>query len=174
MKKTLVVLMTLAAVLVGCKSDDAIQDPAPIDNIAGGGGGTTNPPGGGTGFSDDPMKNPKHKDYALLQQKTIYFDYDSDAIKQEYVPVVEAHARYLSGRPQAKLLVQGNADDRGSREYNLALGQRRADAIKSRLSLLGARGDQVESVSLGEEKPACSEPTESCYGQNRRGDLNYR
>jgi peptidoglycan-associated lipoprotein len=172
MRKILFALMVVAAALVGCKSDPEIKDPAPIGTLDGTGTKTD------TGTRDtrmdgDPLTNPNHKDYVILQKRSIFFDYDSDAIKAEYVPVVEAHARYLVSRPERKVLVQGHADDRGSREYNLALGQRRADAIKSRLSLLGAKPAQVEAVSLGEEKPACSEPSENCYGQNRRGDLVY-
>jgi peptidoglycan-associated lipoprotein len=72
-----------------------------------------------------------------------------------------------------KMLIQGNADERGSREYNLALGQKRSDAVKKALQLLGAREDQLESVSLGEEKPVCTELTEPCWAQNRRGDMLY-
>ena len=173
MKKILVALLVASAVLAGCKSDPEL-DAAPIDQIKPGDGGTA----GGTNDRDralgtDPLNDPSHKDYKLLQQRSIYFDYDSDAIKAEYVPVVEAHARFLTSRNARKVLIQGHADDRGSREYNLALGQRRADAIKSRLTLLGVRGDLVESVSLGEEKPSCSDASENCYGQNRRGDLSY-
>jgi peptidoglycan-associated lipoprotein len=87
--------------------------------------------------------------------------------------LVQAHAKYLSGNRNARALVQGNADDRGSREYNLALGQRRAEAVKRMLVLLGAQDSQVEAVSLGEEKPRCEDKSEACYAQNRRGDLLY-
>jgi peptidoglycan-associated lipoprotein len=72
-----------------------------------------------------------------------------------------------------KMLIQGNADERGSREYNLALGQKRAEAVRKALALLGAREDQLEAVSLGEEKPACTESDEDCWGKNRRGDMLY-
>jgi peptidoglycan-associated lipoprotein len=87
--------------------------------------------------------------------------------------VVTAHARYLQTNSSARMRIQGHADERGSREYNLALGQRRAEAVKQMLQLLGARPDQIESVSLGEEKPRCSDSTESCWAQNRRGDIGY-
>jgi peptidoglycan-associated lipoprotein len=87
---------------------------------------------------------------------------------------VTAHARYLQQNPAAKMRVEGNADDRGSREYNLALGQRRADAVKQMLQLSGAQAAQVESVSFGEEKPRCTEAAESCWSQNRRGDIVYQ
>ena len=84
-----------------------------------------------------------------------------------------AHAKFLAGRSQFKILIQGNTDDRGSREYNLALGQKRADAIKKMLTLLGAREEQVESVSLGEEKPKNEGQNETAWAENRRGDMLY-
>jgi peptidoglycan-associated lipoprotein len=105
--------------------------------------------------------------------RTIYFDYDKFDIKDEYRPVVESHAKYLRENPGAKMLIQGNADERGSREYNVGLGQRRSDSVRRMLMLLGAREAQIEAVSLGEEKPACSEHTEECWAKNRRGDILY-
>lgn len=87
--------------------------------------------------------------------------------------MLEAHARYLAQNGTRRMLIQGNADDRGSREYNIGLGQRRADAVKRTLVLMGAGEVQIESVSLGEEKPRCTDQTEECWAQNRRGDLLY-
>jgi peptidoglycan-associated lipoprotein len=122
----------------------------------------------------DPSKDPRLKDPAnILSKRSIFFDFDSDAIKPEFVPLVEAHAAFLRQYKNAKMLIQGNTDDRGSREYNLGLGQRRADAIKRRLVLLGGTESQIESVSLGEEKPACTLQTEECWARNRRGDILY-
>jgi flagellar motor protein MotB len=83
------------------------------------------------------------------------------------------HAKFLRENPSAKMLIQGNADERGSREYNVGLGQRRSDTVKKMLTLLGAREEQIESVSLGEEKPMCGEHTEGCWAKNRRGDMLY-
>ena len=108
-----------------------------------------------------------------LSKRGIYFDYDQYVVKDEFKPTIEAHAKFLVANPQFKVLIQGNADERGSREYNLALGQRRADALKKRLVLLGAQDAQIESVSLGEEKPVCTDQTEECYAKNRRGDMLY-
>jgi peptidoglycan-associated lipoprotein len=85
--------------------------------------------------------------------------------------MLEAHAKYLSNNPNARMLVQGNTDERGGREYNLSLGQRRAEAVKKVLVLMGAKDVQIESVSLGEEKPRCEERTDACFGQNRRSDI---
>jgi len=108
-----------------------------------------------------------------LSKRSVYFDYDSYVVKGEYQALLGHHARFLAANGQMKMLIQGNADERGSREYNLALGQKRAEAVKRALMLLGAREDQLEAVSLGEEKPVCMESTESCWAQNRRGDMLY-
>jgi len=94
-----------------------------------------------------------------------------DDTEDEYRPMVEAHARYLRDNPKAKMLIQGNADERGSREYNLGLGQRRSDGVKRMLLLLGVKEAQIESVSLGEEKPKSEAHDESAWSQNRRSDM---
>jgi len=109
----------------------------------------------------------------ILSKRQIFFDYDKYDVKDEYRPLIEAHAKYLRDNPGAKMLIQGNADERGSREYNVALGQKRSDNVKKMLILLGARDAQLESVSLGEEKPACAEHSEGCWAKNRRGDMLY-
>lgn len=120
-------------------------------------------------FSVAALKDPK----SILSKRSVYFDFDSFVVKDEFKPLIEAHAKFLVNNPKFKMLIQGNADERGSREYNLALGQKRADAVKKALQLLGAREDQIESVSLGEEKPVCTEQTEECWAKNRRGDVLY-
>ena len=109
----------------------------------------------------------------VLSKRSVFFDYDSYVIKDEFKSLVEAHAKFLVANPKVKMLIQGNADERGSREYNLALGQKRAEALKKMLLLLGAQEEQVESVSLGEEKPRCSEASEACWSKNRRDDMLY-
>jgi peptidoglycan-associated lipoprotein len=109
----------------------------------------------------------------ILSKRTIFFDYDKFDVKDEYRGLVEAHARYLRDNPGAKMLIQGNADERGSREYNVGLGQRRSDNVKKMLMLLGAKEAQIESVSLGEEKPMCVDHSEDCWSKNRRGDILY-
>jgi len=115
------------------------------------------------------LKDPK----SILSKRSVLFDYDSYVIKNEYRPLVESHAKFLVAHPKMKMLIQGNTDERGSREYNLALGQKRADAVKKALSLLGVSEAQLESVSLGEEKPSCSDASEACWSANRRGDMLY-
>ena len=110
---------------------------------------------------------------SLLSKRSIYFDYDRFDIKEQYRPVLLAHARYLREHPEARVLIQGNADERGSREYNLALGQKRSHSVRRILVLLGANEAQIEAVSVGEEKPLCTEYGEPCWSKNRRGDILY-
>jgi len=121
-------------------------------------------------FTGSPLKDPNN----ILSRRSIFFDFDSNLVKDEFKPVVTAHARYLQQHPEAKMRIEGNADERGSREYNLALGQRRSDAVKEMMRILGAKADQVETVSFGEEKPRCTESAESCWSQNRRADIVYQ
>ena len=121
-------------------------------------------------LAGDPLKDPGN----ILSKRTVLFDYDSDLIKDEYKPVVAAHARYLQQNRSAKMRIEGNADERGSREYNLALGQRRANAVRQMMQLLGIQAGQVETVSYGEEKPRCTGRDEGCWAQNRRGDIVYQ
>ena len=106
--------------------------------------------------------------------KVIYFDYDSFAIKPEFQGAVEAHARYLAANRARKLAVEGHTDDRGGREYNLALGQKRAEAVRRALGLLGVTDTQVEAVSFGKEKPADTGSDEAAFAKNRRAEMNYQ
>ena len=108
-----------------------------------------------------------------LGKRSVYYDLDKYDIKDEYRPVLQAHGKYLAEHRSAKMLVQGNCDERGSREYNIALGQRRSEGVKRMLVLMGASDSQVEPVSLGEEKPRCTEHAEGCWSQNRRSDMLY-
>ena len=110
---------------------------------------------------------------AVLAQPSVYYDYDAYVVKAEYEPVLEAHAALLRSRPDLQLNVEGNCDERGSREYNIALGQRRADAVKRSLVLLGVSAQQISTVSFGSEKPKFVGDTEEQLAQNRRSDLVY-
>ena len=103
--------------------------------------------------------------------RTVYFDYDSYAVKDEFRPVIEANAKALVANPSLRMVAQGNTDGRGSSEYNLALGQRRAEAVVRSLTLLGAKPTQLEAVSFGKERPAVSGDSEDAYAQNRRVEL---
>lgn len=109
-----------------------------------------------------------------LSQRSIYFDVDKYEVKGEYQALVAAHAKFLVANRGFKVLIQGNTDETGSREYNLSLGQKRADAVKRALILLGAQENQVESVSLGEEKPRNPGRDEAAFAENRRADVLYR
>src|SRR5574340_78889 len=118
----------------------------------------------------DPLKDPAN----ILSKRSIYFDYDSSAVKNEHKPLVEAHAKYVASHPGAHVTLQGNCDERGSREYNLALGQRRAEAVKKMMAVLGVADKQMEAVSLGEEKPWAPGHDEASWTQNRRVDIVYQ
>ena len=117
----------------------------------------------------DPRKDPA----SPLSKRSIYFDFDSFVVKDEYRPVLEAHAGYLLARRDARVILQGNADERGSREYNLALGQKRAEAVRKALAVLGVNDAQMEAISFGEEKPRNEADTEAAYAENRRTDVVY-
>ena len=107
-------------------------------------------------------------------QRSVYFDFDKYEVRDEFKGLVADHGKFLVPRKDAKMLIQGNADERGSREYNLALGQRRADAVKKSLLLQGVKEEQVESVSLGEEKPKATGHDEAAWAENRRADMLYK
>ena len=107
-------------------------------------------------------------------EKVVYFDYDSYAIKPQAQATVELHAKFLSADKSRKVALEGHTDDRGGREYNLALGQKRSEAVKRSLTLLGVSEAQIEAVSLGKETPAASGSDESTYAKNRRVEFNYK
>ena len=107
-------------------------------------------------------------------QRSVYFDFDRYEVRDEFKGMVAEHGKFLVGRKDARMLIQGNADERGSREYNLALGQRRSDAVKKVLLLQGVKEEQIESVSLGEEKPKATGHDEAAWAENRRADMLYK
>ena len=106
--------------------------------------------------------------------RVLYFDYDDFSVRAEFAPLIESHARVLNNDRQRRIALEGHTDDRGGREYNLALGQKRADAVRRSLALLGVTKDQMEAVSFGEEKPASAGSDENAYSLNRRVELTYR
>jgi peptidoglycan-associated lipoprotein len=123
----------------------------------------------GARATDSMLKDPNN----ILSKRSIYYDLDKFDVKDEYRSLIEAHAKYLRENPGARMLIQGNTDERGSREYNVGLGQRRSDGVKKMLILLGARENQIESVSLGEEKPQDDGHSEQAWSKNRRSDMLY-
>ena len=110
---------------------------------------------------------------ACLRTRVIYFDFNKDAIKPEFDDIVACHAKYLRDRPMARMTIEGNTDERGTREYNLGLGERRGNALASALEAQGASAGQIKVVSYGEERPVCREHNESCWKQNRRDNIVY-
>ena len=140
------------------------------------GGATTSGParhgigGTATGAGQrNPLKDPS----SPLSKRIVYFDFDSYVVKDEYKPMIEAHGRYLQANRNARMTVQGNTDERGSREYNIALGQRRADALKKLLVLYGATEIQIETVSFGKEKPRRDGHDETSWAENRRDEIVF-
>ena len=174
MKKLLIPAL-LSILIVGCSSTPIPDENsgAPVESRNGSStNGVTPVIAGGADANGLPreLTDPK----STLSQRSIYFDLDKYEVKDEYKDLVAAHAKYLVAHRDFKVLLQGNTDERGSREYNLSLGQKRSDAVKRSLTLLGAREDQVESVSLGEEKPKNAGHDESAWSENRRADILYK
>ena len=142
-----------------------VAKPTPVPDTS-----KTKPLAGDAAGAGDPLKDPAN----ILSRRSVFFDYDSNVVKDEFRPLVSAHAKHLSSNRSRRVTVQGNTDERGSREYNLALGQRRADAVKQMMTLLGAQASQIETVSVGEEKPRAQGASEQAYSENRRADIVYQ
>jgi peptidoglycan-associated lipoprotein len=175
---TATVILSLLA-LAGCATAPSEQPGAAVEDR----GKPVGPPGpvpakpdtGAKPLVDKPLGAAALKDPAnILSRRSVYFDFDSNLVKDEFRPLVTAHARYLQQNPGAKMRIEGHADERGSREYNIALGQRRSESVKQMMQLLGARPDQIESVSFGEEKPKATGHDEPSWAENRRGDIVYQ
>jgi len=177
---------TLIALALGAcgTTQTATQPPAGVEDRA---PGSTQPGAGTQSVPQKPVTgvdltgskpaggaaNPLTDPASILSSRSIYYDFDKYDVRDDYKPMVEAHAVYLREHGGTKMLIQGNTDERGSREYNIALGQRRAEGVKRMLLLLGAREDQVEAVSLGEEKPKETGHSEEAWTRNRRSDMLY-
>jgi peptidoglycan-associated lipoprotein len=177
----ILVSAALAILLAGCGSTDVKEEGAPV--VSRKPDTTTAPPvtqapkpetpTTGSIKTESVAANPLKDPGNILSKRTIYFDYDSSVVKEEYKPLVTAHARFLTDNRGRRAVIQGNTDERGSREYNLALGQRRADSVKKMMLLLGASDNQIETVSFGEEKPVEMGSTEAAWAKNRRADIMY-
>lgn len=126
--------------------------------------------GDGTGAGAAELNDPN----SPLAVRIIYFDYDSSDIRQDFQSIVAAHAKFLASHPQTTITLEGHSDERGSREYNLALGERRALTVRRQLVLLGATAGQIRTVSYGEERPVAEGHDEAAYGQNRRAEIVYQ
>ena len=122
-----------------------------------------------------PVVVPAHLDpnSSLSKNRSVYFDFDKFQVKDEYKSVVESHGKYVGSQGTLKIKIEGNADERGGREYNLALGQKRAEAVARALKIYGVKDQQVEAVSFGSEKPVASGHDEAAWAKNRRADVSY-
>jgi peptidoglycan-associated lipoprotein len=171
--KTVAFIASAAALLSACSSTKLQETPVvektPVANTA--------PPADTsrdirpveTG-TVDPLNDPK----GVLANRSVYFDYDSYVVREDGKPVVENHSAYLTKNKQRKVLIQGNTDERGGTEYNLALGQKRAEAVRKSMAALGVSDSQMEAVSLGEEKPKATGNNEAAWAENRRADIVYQ
>lgn len=182
MNKRLIGVVVMAVFLAACSSKKVKEEPAAaVEDKSPAQSQTAPAPSTGmdesassaSASSSDASGNPLTDPNNILSKRSVYFEYDKDEVKAEFRPLVEAHAKYLQQNSNARLMIQGNADERGSREYNLALGQRRAAAVKNAMNVYGASDNQIETVSYGEEKQRCAEATEACYAENRRADIVY-
>jgi len=188
--RTLASIATLAAAfaLGACSSAVKLDETAPVESrggAAGAGAGGASAGGIGSGSTSgsserpvaqvtvDPSKDPLNDPNSPLSRRSVYFDFDSFVVKDEFRPVVQAHASFLGTNKTRRVVVQGNTDERGSREYNLALGQKRAEAVRRSLTALGVPDAQIEAVSFGEEKPKATGADEASYAENRRADIVY-
>lgn len=125
---------------------------------------------GGSGkFGSQPWNDPQ----SPLYERSVYFGFDEYTVQTKYQKMLSAHANFLKANPKQKIIIQGNTDDRGTTEYNLALGQRRSDAVRKSLNLMGVSDDQIEAVSFGKEKPKAEGDSEAVWAENRRADIVY-
>ncbi len=168
MNSTTRVLLTalLCTAAVAC-SKEVKEAPPPVD--------TTPAPVADTAPATTPgVYGPGDLDTdACLRQRVIYFDLDQDVLRPEFQELIGCHAKYLRDRPSSRMTLEGHADERGSREYNIALGGRRGNSVSSAVQANGGSGSQMTVVSYGEERPVCTESSEDCWAQNRRVEIIY-
>ncbi|CAB3771583.1 peptidoglycan-associated lipoprotein Pal [Paraburkholderia solisilvae] len=157
--------LTVVGVLAACTSTPKNQATTSTGNV-----GAQPNPNAVARVDVDPLNDPN----SPLAKRSVYFDFDSYSVKDEYQGLLQQHAQYLKTHPQRHVLIQGNTDERGTSEYNLALGQKRAEAVRRAMSLMGVSDSQMEAVSLGKEKPLATGHDEASWAQNRRADLVYQ
>jgi peptidoglycan-associated lipoprotein len=171
--KKLVISILLVNLLAACASEkpkepEAEAKPAPVA-VAPKAEAPAAPVAAPAPVAVDPLNDPN----SILAKRSVYYPFDVSVVQDADKPIVEAHAKYLSEHASRKVRLEGNCDERGSDEYNLALGQRRADGVKKMLVVGGATESQIETISYGEEKPKLACHEEKCWKENRRTDLNY-
>ena len=153
-------LIGATALLMAACSSVKLDD---VDGANGSGGS------GSGNFGSQPWNDPK----SPLFEKSVYFGFDEYTVQTKYQKMLSAHASYLKANSKQKIIIQGKTDERGTAEYNLALGQRRSDAVRKSLNLMGVSDDQMEAVSFGKEKPKAEGDTEAAWAENRRADIVY-
>jgi peptidoglycan-associated lipoprotein len=160
------IIMLSVALLAGCETT-AVQEGegAAVEDK----GAQAQGAGAGGRFAGDPLNDPA----SLLSKRVVYFDFDSSAISGEARAIIEAHGKYLAENPGIAIVLEGHADERGTREYNIALGERRANAVRQLIMLLGSASLQLQTVSYGEEQPAAMGHDEATWQLNRRVELVY-
>jgi peptidoglycan-associated lipoprotein len=186
--KSFLYTLGLCAVLAGCGSSVKLND-VPVEDASGkavtGASQSSGQAGTGAGAAAGntatqstvakvDLQNADKDAATQTGNRVIYFDYDSFAIRQEFQSLIETHARLLKADKNRKVSIEGHTDERGGREYNLALGQKRSESVRSALGLLGVNDAQVEAVSFGKEKPAAQGSDEESLAKNRRAEITYR
>ena len=169
MLKRTIYSLAIVALIAGCSSGTKLNDAPVVDRTGGMGQGAAS---GVAPVTIDP--NAQNAQGPVGVARIIYFDYDSYTVKPEYQSLIDGHARFLKANAQRRVSIEGHTDERGGREYNLALGQKRSEAVRRALALLGVGDAQVEAVSFGKEKPAAQGSGESVWAQNRRAEITYR
>lgn len=173
MMKKLVLAATVAMVLSACSSTKL--DNVPVEDKSG--SNVAQPGGPGTGNVGERAVTPVALDKSKVPDaanRVVYFDYDSYTIRPEFQALIETNVKLIKADKSKKVAIEGHTDERGGREYNLALGQKRAEAVKRAMSLLGVAESQLEAVSFGKEKPAVMGSTEEAMAKNRRAEISYR
>ncbi|MFM7460191.1 MAG: peptidoglycan-associated lipoprotein Pal [Burkholderiales bacterium] len=170
-------LMAISVVLLAaCASKEPAKE-APVETRTAPSASTTTAPTAPAAKPvapvETPTVNPLKDPSNILSKRIIYFDYDKDVVKSEFQAIVQAHAKFLADNRSRKIRLEGHADERGSREYNMALGQRRADSVRKVINLLGVANDRMETISFGEDKPRAQGSTEEAWAQNRRVEIVY-
>ena len=179
MKRLSIAALAVAAALSGCATTDsqdtnaAAPDPQARSGQPSSSSSTGNATSGQIGSRGTGSSATAGNQRPDLK-RSVYYEFDKYDVKPEYRALVESHARWLKANPKGKLVVEGNSDERGSREYNVALGQRRAESVTKMMVLMGARADQIEAVSWGEEKPRASGHDDGSWSENRRSDFAQR
>jgi peptidoglycan-associated lipoprotein len=172
--KNVALYLAIAALAAGCSSTDTktdapVSDRSAVSQPTPSASSTTSRPTAQPAVTGNPLRDPSN----ILSKRSVFFDYDSNQVKDEYKGMVQAHSRYLGDKRDSKIRIEGNCDERGSREYNLALGQRRAESVKKMMTVLGVGDGRIETVSFGEEKPMAPGHDEQAWSQNRRADIKY-